>query len=174
MFSYFCMKANVALMAETQESLCEAKLFAELPREIFRQIDLDLTCINYKIYNYVICHCHTRRFGHHNNSPNVLETVAPSVTKAVSNPVHLAETCTTEGEEAGGAHEGTQQEAEEKVGLAKPRCSLGLTLKAGMLSNGQKKERKKERRGGRGEGERGREGERRRGGMKAGGICASL
>lgn len=78
------------------------------------------------------------------------------------------------GEKAGGAHEGTQQEAEEKVGLAKPHCSLGLTLKAGMLSNGQKKERKKERRGGRGEGERGREGERRRGGMKAGGICASL
>lgn len=69
-----------------------------------------------------------------------------------------------------GLYKGTQKEAEEWVGLqsqAKMCCSLGLTLRAGMLSNSQKEQ--KERRG-----KEEREGGRKRGGMRAEGICASL
>lgn len=72
---------------------------------------------------------------------------------AVSKPLHLAKTCSKESQTRR-ACEGTQKEAEEWVvsqSQAKMCCSLGLTFKAGMLSNSQKgqKERKKgEREGG--------------------------
>lgn len=80
---------------------------------------------------------------------------------AVSKPLHLAKTCSKESQTRR-ACEGTQKEAEEWVvsqSQAKMCCSLGLTFKAGMLSNSQKGQ--KERKG------RGRE-------EREEGICASL
>lgn len=93
--------------------------------------------------------------------------------KAVSKPVHLAEMCTTEREgqrsmwrdPSGGGGEGRL--------TAWQNCAVHWAWhsKAGMLSNSQRKEKEKERKG---EFSRRGEGEKRRGGMKAGGICASL
>lgn len=101
-------------MAEKQESLCTAKLFAKLFHKIFRQIDLDRACINYKIYNYEICHCHTLCFTT-TRPPHIQEMVTPSVTKLQVNQCTWLRRA-RQREKAREAYEGTQQEAEEKVG----------------------------------------------------------